>query len=76
MKSSYPMASADRVKAKNQAVLKNVAAGNIAKSYMELLQLRGQVHELEAKQAFCEYGAGQSARKKARLTRSQQPGIN
>jgi hypothetical protein len=40
---------------------------------MELLQLRGQVHELEAEQALCEYGAGQLARKKAR---SQQPGIN
>ena len=77
MKSSYLMASADRVKAKNQAILKNVAAGNIAQRYLELLRLRGQAHELEATQAFCEYGeAGQSARKKARLTRSQQPGIN
>ena len=74
MKSSYPMASA--VKAKNQGILKNVAAGNIAQRYMELLQLRGQVHELEAKQAFCEYGTGPSARKKARLTRPQQPAIN
>lgn len=75
MKSSYQIA--DRVKAKHQAVLKNFAAGTIAQRYMELLQLRGQVHELEAKQAFCEYGeAGQSGPKKARWTRSQQPGIN
>jgi hypothetical protein len=48
MKTVYPIASVVRLKHKKQAKLKIIAAGNIAQRYMELLRLRGQIHELES----------------------------
>ena len=50
MKSAYAIAPVERLKLKKQAKLKSVAAANIAQRYMELLRLRGQIHELEARQ--------------------------
>jgi hypothetical protein len=47
-------ASADRLKRKKPAKSKSVATLNIAQRYMELLRLRGQVHELEGKQRSSE----------------------
>jgi hypothetical protein len=76
MKLSYSLASIDCLKAKRQGS-KIFATGNIAQRYMELLRLRSQVLELEAKQASFGYGGpGQSIRRKSGLTRSHQPGIN
>ena len=48
MKSIDAMAPVGHLKLKKQAKLKRVDAANIGQRYMELLQLRGQVHELEA----------------------------
>jgi hypothetical protein len=73
MKSVYAMAPVGRLKLKKQGKLKSVAAANIAQQYMELLRLRGQVHELEARQRSAEYNA-RSARRRSPLGQSHQPG--
>ena len=60
MKIVHPIASVVCLSAKKPAKLKSVAAGDIAQRYMELLWLRGQVHELEGKQRSAG-GAARSA---------------
>ena len=74
MKSVHAMAPVGRLKLKKQAKLKSVAAANIAQRYLELVRLRGQVHELEARQRSAEYNA-RSARSRSPLSPSHQPGI-
>ena len=59
MKSIAALAPVGRLKLKKKTKSKssaaaNVAAANIVQRYMELLRLRGQVHELEARQRFAE----------------------
>jgi hypothetical protein len=76
MKIVYPRASVDCLKRKKPAKSKSVATINIAQRYMELLRLRGQVHELEGKQRSSKYGgAARSVRSRSRLSRSYHPGI-
>jgi hypothetical protein len=74
MKIVYPIASVVSLKSKKQAKFKSLAIGNITQRYMELLWLRGQVHELEGKQRPAEYSvAARSAR--SRSSRTHQPEI-
>jgi hypothetical protein len=54
MKSIAAMAPVRRLKLRKQTKSKSLAAASIAQRYMELLRLRGQVHELEARQRFAE----------------------
>jgi hypothetical protein len=50
MKSVYPVAPRRRLKPTKHAKLEHVRGANIALRYVEMLQLRAQVHELEVKQ--------------------------
>jgi hypothetical protein len=69
MKTVYPMASVVRLE--REKLAKSKTSENISQRYVELLRLRGQVHELEAQQRSSEY------RRTARSARSpaHQPGI-
>jgi hypothetical protein len=66
MKIVYPMASVEYLKRRKLA--KSAVIGNIAQSYMELLRLRGQVHELEGKRSY-----GDAARPTRGRLRSNRP---
>jgi hypothetical protein len=57
MKSVYPIAPRRRLKPKKQAKLERFLAPNIALRYVEMLQLRAQVHELEVKQRSAGHNA-------------------
>jgi|GraSoi2013_100cm_1033763.scaffolds.fasta_scaffold151360_2 hypothetical protein len=76
MKNVYAIAPVRRLKLKKQPKLKSLAAANIAQRYMELLRLRGQIHQLEARQRSAEFkDDARSARRLSPLSQSNQPKI-
>jgi hypothetical protein len=70
MKSTHCSKPKNDPKSNKQAKSKHGAAGDIAQRYMELLRLRGQVHQLEQKSRFARPASNQSA-----LSGLDQPGI-
>jgi hypothetical protein len=55
MKRVYPVAPRRRLKPTKHAKLEHVRGANIALRYVEMLQLRAQVHDLEVKQRPAEH---------------------
>jgi hypothetical protein len=70
MKSSHNSKPKNNLKPRKHAKLKSMAGSHIAQRYMEVLRLRGQVHELEQKSRV-----GRPAYDRSALSLFDQPGM-